>query len=257
MQEWFRVKKMSTCPTRYCNGLRVARYRSVVMLIIRKVSKVIRMFLNGFHTYGNSKMNVWFFRSRSRFWEFWNMSRFCLHKFLEKSKWIISFKFKTNNIADILVESCKYCLKDNLTFLVWNGDFEFRIWFQANWHLPSIWERNRILTIARETFGNIHICQYIWMSTIAREIFDNVWKHLATFGNVWQYSYLSQYLDFVNCKGNIWRHLETFGYIWQRLAILIFVTIFGCWQLQGQYLATFCNILQNFATIFNIWQYLA
>ena len=40
----------------------------MVMLIIRKVSKVIRMFLKGFHTYGNSKMNVWFFKSRSRFW---------------------------------------------------------------------------------------------------------------------------------------------------------------------------------------------
>ena len=42
----------------------------MVMLIMRKVSKVIKMFLNGFHTYGNRKMKVWFLKSRSRFWEF-------------------------------------------------------------------------------------------------------------------------------------------------------------------------------------------
>ena len=37
---------------------------------MRKVSKVIKMFFNGFHTYGNRKMKVWFLKSRSRFWEF-------------------------------------------------------------------------------------------------------------------------------------------------------------------------------------------
>ena len=38
-----------TFPIRYSRGFLMARYRSVVMLIIKKVSKVIKMFLKGFH----------------------------------------------------------------------------------------------------------------------------------------------------------------------------------------------------------------
>ena len=49
----------------YSSGLLIARQRSVEMLIMRKASKFIRMFFNGFHTYGNSMMNNWFSKSKS------------------------------------------------------------------------------------------------------------------------------------------------------------------------------------------------
>ena len=51
---------------RYLSGLRIAKQRSVEMLIMRKASKLIRMFFSGFHTYGKSMMNNWFSRSRSK-----------------------------------------------------------------------------------------------------------------------------------------------------------------------------------------------
>ena len=50
---------------RYASGLLIARHRSVEMLIMRKASKFIRMFFNGFHTYGKSMMKNWFSKSRS------------------------------------------------------------------------------------------------------------------------------------------------------------------------------------------------
>ena len=51
---------------RYASGLLIARHRSVEMLIMRKASKFIRMFFNGFHTYGKSMMKNWFSKSRSK-----------------------------------------------------------------------------------------------------------------------------------------------------------------------------------------------
>ena len=50
---------------RYSSGLLIARQRSVEMLIMRKASKFIKMFFNGFHTYGKSMMKNWFSKSRS------------------------------------------------------------------------------------------------------------------------------------------------------------------------------------------------
>ena len=49
----------------YSSGLLIAKQRSVEMLIMRKASKFIRMFFNGFHTYGKSMMKNWFSKSKS------------------------------------------------------------------------------------------------------------------------------------------------------------------------------------------------
>ena len=46
----FHFSTIFTWPTLYSSGFLVAKYRSVVMLIMRNVSKVIRMFFEGFHT---------------------------------------------------------------------------------------------------------------------------------------------------------------------------------------------------------------
>ena len=59
-----KVKKMKNL-FRYSSGLLIARQRSVEMLIMRKASKFIKMFFNGFHTYGKSMMKNWFSKSRS------------------------------------------------------------------------------------------------------------------------------------------------------------------------------------------------